>query len=92
VALDTYVTVRVAAVVIAEPAEFVNTARTFHPFSKEKTGPLRLVVVAVAFPEMFAQVEPPSVEYCHWTAGEGIPRAAALNVTVPPEGTLWSRG
>ena len=43
-------------------------------------------------PPMLLQVLPPSVETCHWTVGAGVPEAAALNVTVVPETTLWPPG
>ena len=37
-----------------------------------------MVLVA---PLMFVKVEPPSALACHWTAGVGLPDAAAVNVT-----------
>jgi hypothetical protein len=68
----------VAALVVAAPATFVNTALTFHPFSRA----LRLPVANVGdvAPVKVAQVDPPSTEYCHCTVGAGVPLAAAVKV------------
>ncbi len=35
---------------------------------------------------------PPFVELCHWTAGVGLPDAAAVTVTVWPEVMDWLEG
>ena len=77
-------TVRVAAVVVAEPTLFVNTARYLFPFC-----------VAVAENESVGEVAPatlvkftPSVLTCHCTVGAGLPLAAAVNVAVDPAFTV----
>ena len=71
-----YVSVSVAALELAKPAELVNTARTCQPFSKA-VCPLAVSVVEVA-PLMSAHVLPWFVEYSHCTAGVGVPLAAAV--------------
>src|SRR5580692_7754026 len=83
-------TVTVAALVVADPAELVNTARTSHPFSKNVIGPL--VRVGDVNPATSNQVDPPSTESCHCTVGLGEPFAAAVNVTVWPYVTVWLSG
>ena len=74
-------TVSVAAVVVAVPAEFVNTARYRFPFCDEALAKLRVVEVA---PERLLNVAPASVLTCHCTVGVGEPVAAAVNVAVWP--------
>ena len=83
------VTVRVAAFVAADPPVLVNTARNSHPFTKAVGVPMIDVEVA---PGMEIQVWRPSTETCHCTVGVGLPVAAAVNVTVPPEATVWLAG
>src|SRR5438034_5003165 len=73
------VTVSVAAVVVADPAELVNTARYLFPFCDKVV--VKLMVVEVA-PEMLLKVTPPSVLTCHCTVGVGEPVAAAVKVAV----------
>ena len=41
---------------------------------------------------MAANEVPPFVLTCHWTVGVGLPPAAAVNVTVCPDGMLWLMG
>jgi hypothetical protein len=74
-----------AAFVVAEPPPLVNTARNSLPMSELDTE-VMVYVVDVA-PEISLQVDPPSVEFCHCTVGDGLPLAAALKVTVPPAPT-----
>jgi hypothetical protein len=71
------VTVSVAAVVVAEPQPFVNTA--WNCFALSPDAVVKLYVVDVA-PLMLPNVTPPSVETCHCT----VPLAAALNDAVVP--------
>ena len=78
-------TVSVAAVVVAVPAEFVNTARYRFPFCDEAVVKLRVVEVA---PETLLNVTPPSVLTCHCTVGVGEPVAAAVKVAVWPAVTV----
>jgi hypothetical protein len=78
-------TVSVAAVVVAVPAEFVNTARYRFPFCVEAAVKLSVVEVA---PERLLNVAPPSVLTCHCTVGVGEPVAAAVKVTVCPAVTV----
>src|SRR2546427_13263485 len=74
-------TVSVAAVVVAVPAELVNTARYRYPFWDEAVVKLRVVEVA---PEMLLNVPPPFVLTCHCTVGVGEPVAPAVKVAVWP--------
>ena len=78
-------TVSVAAVVVAVPAAFVNTARYWFPFCDEAVVKLRVVEVA---PETLLNVTPPSVLTCHCTVGVGEPVAAAVKVAVWPAVTV----
>jgi hypothetical protein len=83
------ITVMVAALVVADPTELVNTARSSQPFTKGVGTPLMLGDVT---PGASIQVVPPSADTCHWTVGVGAPLAAAVNVTVPPWLTVWLIG
>src|SRR5467141_1901144 len=78
-------TVSVATVVVAVPAEFVNTAWYWFPFCDEAVVKLSVVEVA---PERMLKVTPPSVLSCHCTVGVGDPVAAAVNVAVWPAVTV----
>ena len=71
--------VMVAALLVAELAELVNTARTSQPFSKLVSGPV-VYVVEVA-PERLDHELPWFVEYCHCTVGVGVPLAADVKVS-----------
>src|SRR5213594_3307793 len=82
-------TVSVAAVVVVDPAELVNTARYWFPFCDNVVVKLRVVEVA---PEMLPKVMPPSVLTCHCTVGVGEPVAAAVKVAVWPAVTVWFTG
>jgi hypothetical protein len=72
-------TVSVAAVVVAVPEEFVNTARYWFPFCDNAVVKLRVVEVP---PERLLNVTPPSVLTCHCTVGVGEPVAAAVKLAV----------
>ena len=78
-------TVSVAAVVVAVPAAFVNTARYWLPFCDKVVVKLRVVEVAA---ETLLNVAPPSVLTCHCTVGVGEPDAAAVKVAVWPAATV----
>ena len=78
-------TVSVAPVVVAVPAEFVNTAWYWFPFCDKAVVKLSVVEVA---PGMLLNVTPPSVLTCHCTVGVGEPVAAALKVAVWPAITV----
>ena len=80
-------TVSVAAVVVAVPAAFVNTARYWFPFCDEAVVKPRMVEVAPA-PETLLKFAPPSVFTCHCTVGAGEPVAAAVKVAVWPAVTV----
>ena len=82
-------TVSVAAVVVAVPAELVNTARYWLPFCDKVVVKLRVVEVA---PETLLNVAPLSVLACHCTVGAGEPVAAAVKVAVWPAATVWLAG
>ncbi len=97
VALDGFVvttgavcTVSVAAVVVAEPAVFVNTARYCVPLSANEVG--ETVSVVEVAPEMFVNVELPEGADCHCTVGDGSPEAAAVNVAGFGAVTVWLVG
>ena len=75
-------TVSVAAVVVAEPAVFVNTARYCVPLCAVVVAGV-VYVVEVA-PEMFVNVELPAGADCHCTVGVGVPVAAAVKVADCP--------
>jgi len=79
----------VAAVVMAVPAEFVNTARYWYPFCDKAVVKLSVVEVP---PETLPNVTPPSVLTCHCTVGVGEPVAAAVKVAVWPAVTVWLAG
>ena len=90
VTLGAKFTVIVAAVVVADPPAFVNTARNFVPFWPADTlGTVSVVVVA---PATFWNVAPPSVLNCHCTVGVGLPEAAAVKTAVWPAFTVTSVG
>jgi hypothetical protein len=78
-------TVSVAAVVVAVPPEFVNTARYRFPFCDKAVAKLRVVEAA---PETLLNVAPPSVLTCHCTVGVGVPVAAAVKLAVWPAVTV----
>src|SRR5256712_222899 len=80
-------TVSVAAVVVAIPAELVNTARYWYPFCDKAVVKLRVVEVAPA-PETLLKFAPPSTLTCHCTVGVGEPVAAAVKVAVWPAFTV----
>ncbi len=71
---------------MTDPAELVNTARTFQPFPRPVFGPL--VNDGDVSPGTEIQVVPPSRETCHWTVGVGVPDAAAEYVAVWPTVTV----
>ena len=73
------VTVKVAAVVVAEPALLVNTARYWLPFCAAAAVKDNVVDVA---PATLVKVTPPSALTCHCTVGVGFPLAAAVKVAV----------
>ena len=83
-------TVSVAAVVVAGPAAFVNTARYWFPFCDKAVVKLNVVEVEVA-PETLLNAPPP-VLICHCTVGVGEPVAAAVKVAVWPAFTVWLVG
>src|SRR2546422_889009 len=82
-------TVKMAAVVVAVPQEFVKAARYRDPFWLAAAVKLRVVAVA---PGMSVKVPPPSVLSCHCTVGAGRPLAADVNVAVLPAHAVWGVG
>ena len=71
--------VSVAAVVVAEPTELVNTARYWLPLSAAWR---REAQCRGSRTRDIAKRPPPLVLSCHWTVGVGLPLAAATNVAV----------
>ena len=82
-------TVSVAGFVVAEPAEFVNTARNCVPFCAVVVEPM--VCVRDVAPAMFDH-DPPTGIDCHCTLGAGVPLAAAVKDAACPASTETSRG
>ena len=78
-------TVSVAAVVVAVPALFVNTARYWFPLCDKAVVKLSVVEVA---PEMLLNVAPLFVLTSHCTVGVGEPVAAAVKLAVWPAVTV----
>jgi hypothetical protein len=78
-------TVRVAAVVVALPSVFVNTARYLFPFCERVVVNVSVVDVA---PATLLNVVPPSVLTCHCTVGVGFPLAAAVKLALAPAATV----
>jgi hypothetical protein len=68
-----------AALLVADPAVLVNTARYWFPLSPDAAVKLKVVFVA---PEISFQLVPPLVLTCHWTVGVGLPVAAAVKLAV----------
>ena len=83
------VTVKVAAVVVAEPTLLVKTARYWLPFCAVVAVKASVVDVA---PAMLVKLTPPSALTCHCTVGVGLPLAAAVNVAVEPAAALRLTG
>src|SRR5437660_524409 len=83
------VTVSVAALLVAEPAELVKTARYWKPLNEDDAVNDSVALVA---PLMSLKLVPPSLLTCHCTAGAGVPLAAAVNVAVWPAVTVWFAG
>src|SRR6266702_1550805 len=75
------ITVNVAALEVALPAELLNTAWYRLPFCDRLAVNVSVVEVA---PAISLKLTPPSVLTCHWTVGGGVPVAAAVNEAVCP--------
>src|SRR6266496_3664183 len=75
------ITVNVAALEVALPAELLNTAWYRLPFCDKLAVNVSVVEVA---PAISLKLRPPSVLTCHWTVGGGVPVAAAVNEAVCP--------
>lgn len=73
----------VAGDVTADPALFLNRARSSHPFSNSVSLPVVNVVVLSVL--IVIHDDPFSTDSCHTTRGVGRPLAAAEKVKVPPE-------
>ena len=87
--LGVELTVNVATVVVALPAELVKTARYRSPLSAEVGVNAS---VSAAAPGTSVKVVPPSLLTCHCTVGAGTPDAAATNDTGLPALTVWLVG
>jgi hypothetical protein len=86
-------TVSVAALLVALPAEFVNTARYLFPDCDVLVG--EMVSVVDVAPVTFVNVVPPSVDCCHCTVGAEQPAGvepAAVNVAAAGAVTVTSVG
>src|SRR5207245_9834625 len=73
------ITVNVAALEVALPAELLNTAWYRLPFCDKLAVNVSVVEVA---PAISLKLTPPSVLACHWAVGSGAPVAAAVNEAV----------
>src|SRR5262245_6948097 len=82
-------TVRVAALVVALPAELVNAARNWLPLWVSAAVKFRVSLVA---PGMSLNVAPPSVLTCHCAFGVGKPEATAAKVATLPSPADWFAG
>ena len=76
-------TVNVAALVVALPPAFVNTARYWLPFCDALAVKLSVVLVAPGISE-----KGPPVLTCHCTVGAGEPVPDAVKVAVWPSQTV----
>src|SRR5207245_2207712 len=76
----------VAAVVVALPTVFVNTAWYLFPFCAAVTA-VNASVAEVAPPTLL-NVTPLSVLTCHCTVGVGLPLAAAVKLALLPADTV----
>ena len=76
-------TVSVAAVVVAVPPSFVNTARYWLPLSARAAVNMSVVLVAPGI-----SVKGPPLLTCHCTVGVGKPLAEAVKVAVSPSQTV----
>ncbi len=79
-----------AALVVAEPEAFVNTASYSLPLSARVVP--AMVKVSLVAPGTAENVAPPSVETSHCTVGIRKPLAAALKVASCPANTDWLVG
>ena len=78
-------TVRVAALVVAEPIGLVNRARNCQPFTNGMAVPLKLGEVN---PAISVHVEPLLTDSCHCTDGAVSVLALAVKVTGSPASTV----
>src|SRR5690606_16865871 len=78
-----------AALVVAEPLVFVNTARYRLPCTLAVTLTSRLGPFS---PLSAFQVLDPFVRTCHWIVGAGSPVAAAVSFAVLPRATVFEAG
>jgi hypothetical protein len=86
-------TVSVAALLLVEPAELVNTARNLLPDCDVLVG--EIVSVVDVAPETLVNVVPPSVDCCHCTVGAEQPggvEPAAVKVAAAGAVTVTSVG
>jgi hypothetical protein len=83
-------TVSVAALLVAVPAVFVNTAWYLLPLCAAVTA-VNVSVPEVA-PETLLKVVLPLGLTCHCTVGGGVPLAAAMKLAVLPDATVWFAG
>jgi hypothetical protein len=83
------VTLRVATVVRAVPAELVKTALYWSPFSPALAVNEYVDTLA---PTMGVKVVPELEETSHLTVGAGFPEALALKVAFPPDATVTLDG
>src|SRR5438309_1331127 len=83
------VTVMMAAVVVALPPVFVNTASYSLPFISKVAAKVSVVEEA---PVSVEKLAPPLLLTCHCTVGAGFPLAVAVKVTELPAVTVWLFG
>jgi len=79
------VTVRVAALLVVDPALLVTTTRNLAPLSVAAAVKLKLGEVA---PAMLLNVALPALARCHWYESVPQPEAWTLKVAVAPAETV----
>ncbi len=90
VTVGDFCTVSVAALLVASPAVFLYTARSWSPVSD--VFALAIVSVPALAPSIGVHDPPPLLETSHWTLGVGTPEAVELNAAAWPSSTVTLSG
>src|SRR5262249_56634380 len=83
------VTVRRAALLVADPTLLLTTHRNLAPLSAAVVMNMKSGEVA---PAMLLNVVLPALARCHWNESVPQPQAWTLTVAVPPTGTVIGTG